>query len=716
MDFQKQFKDVGLERDSYNDEGKSVNPKRVEVTINGSFVGKEGMATRVYQKSLNRTIKIPYQNAEYHEAEFTQPCPKQTDIDAAVNLEVPPSALPSLTKLRNIPEGGEKWDCNEQTARALLHPSVFPDGKIDKANEPEQSIINGSDRPNDESGDLDRPMKRVRTNNSIDEKLQDKANPNKGARKSRRKKRERNETQANDNRDESQLYTTATDHESLGTIPSKFQMHWKELATINEFQNYKGILKPPTRFQKLTTGTEINLPCLTLRITKVMEIIQNITEEEISGRLTKTSDQDDPYRAGETEARRWTLPEDFWDVLRDPLWKEWIEAIRKEMQGFEDNAVFQTTSRKEAKLTGKKIIPNKEICSRKYKGGKLTRHKYRHTARGDYLRAGVDYGNSYWSSASSTTLKIFCAIAAEAGQQPETVDVSAAYLEAPEENVLFMERASFADYINKTEHELATLREKIMKMSTYELHLHRKEERARIKAGDVEQCLKAVHGVATSGRFWGKTLRTALEEMGLKRSAIDHPLYTMRTSEKFNPDGKWLIVCTITDDTPFVGDPGSKQWFINKMKSRFNITHDPKFTGIIGVETKWDNGRKALELTQTALINKIAERFKEHIPDSRKTKFTPLPEKLDKTDPNEITDGQWEEAQCFDFPSFVCSLGYVAEWSKPELLFTRSHLSSYLRRWDMIRVGHAKQALMYMVHHKMMGQFTHRTRMLMVHS
>ena len=61
------------------------------------------------------------------------------------------------------------------------------------------------------------------------------------------------------------------------------------------------------------------------------------------------------------------------------------------MEGFEDNEVFQTTSRKEAKLTGKKIIPNKEIYSRKYKGGKLTRHKYRHTARGNFLRAGVDY-------------------------------------------------------------------------------------------------------------------------------------------------------------------------------------------------------------------------------------------------------------------------------------------------------------------------------------
>ena len=49
------------------------------------------------------------------------------------------------------------------------------------------------------------------------------------------------------------------------------------------------------------------------------------------------------------------------------------------------------------------------------------------------------------------------------------------------------------------------------------------------EAGDVEPCLKAVYGVATSGRFWGKTLRIALEEIGVKRSSIDHPLCTIRS-------------------------------------------------------------------------------------------------------------------------------------------------------------------------------------------
>ena len=56
-----------------------------------------------------------------------------------------------------------------------------------------------------------------------------------------------------------------------------------------------------------------------------------------------------------------------------------------------------------------------------------------------------------------------------------------------------------------------------MKMDYHELKQFRKERRQEIKNGDVELLQRAVYGIATSGRYWGKTLRTALEEFGLVR-------------------------------------------------------------------------------------------------------------------------------------------------------------------------------------------------------
>ena len=56
----------------------------------------------------------------------------------------------------------------------------------------------------------------------------------------------------------------------------------------------------------------------------------NKSNEEIAGGLKETGDPLDPYGISETEARKWDEPRDFWDVLKDPLWREWIKAIRKE--------------------------------------------------------------------------------------------------------------------------------------------------------------------------------------------------------------------------------------------------------------------------------------------------------------------------------------------------------------------------------------------------
>ena len=47
-------------------------------------------------------------------------------------------------------------------------------------------------------------------------------------------------------------------------------------------------MKPINRLQKIKLGTEINLPCLPIKIARVMEVIKNITEEETTaGVLTR---------------------------------------------------------------------------------------------------------------------------------------------------------------------------------------------------------------------------------------------------------------------------------------------------------------------------------------------------------------------------------------------------------------------------------------------
>ena len=67
-----QFKDIGLARNKTTLD-RPLNAKRDEVTINGYFVGHEGMAIRIYQRNLHRIIKKAVQHIEFHEGAYTHP-------------------------------------------------------------------------------------------------------------------------------------------------------------------------------------------------------------------------------------------------------------------------------------------------------------------------------------------------------------------------------------------------------------------------------------------------------------------------------------------------------------------------------------------------------------------------------------------------------------------------------------------------------------------
>ena len=213
------------------------------------------------------------------------------------------------------------------------------------------------------------------------------------------------------------------------------------------------------------------------------------------------------------------------------------------------------------------------------------------------------HGTTYWSSASSTTLKIFCAIAAETGCEPQVLDVSIVYLNAPELHEIYMEKASFSDFINKEDHELETLREEILLLDEYEFKEFKKDYKNESKYDDVEKLLRSVYGVPSAGCSWGKHLKDVLKKIGLSQSIVDNSLYYKRTKSKFDTKDDWLLICTITDDMPFNGSPTMKQWFLKEIRKVYEITHEPHFTGIIGLQTKWNQNDSSLEMLQAALIN-----------------------------------------------------------------------------------------------------------------
>ena len=68
------------------------------------------------------------------------------------------------------------------------------------------------------------------------------------------------------------------DSATIRGIADHFKVHWRDIAEINLFKGRNGKYQMPFSTTRLKKGTGINLPCLRLNITKVMSIIQNLTE------------------------------------------------------------------------------------------------------------------------------------------------------------------------------------------------------------------------------------------------------------------------------------------------------------------------------------------------------------------------------------------------------------------------------------------------------
>ena len=707
-----QFRDDGLIRPDGNDS------KHDAITIDGWFVGYEGISVRVYQRSLNRVIKVARQKIEFLEADYVQPPVSSQDLAKAWNLDATPSALPSVTGLTQA-AAGEEWDAEERPA-TIDNDTVLSNkghGHEETVEEPESNSEESDTNDIDErdidiataqvqhvaeqngAGTIDEAEARAIATDHLENK---KSASDKDTEKDQTPSPGKAvlDTEGMPNAEftvsERRIYTTKKHNETCKSIAAWHQVHWRDIAEQNLFE---GVM--PFSNQKLKKGTEINLPNRKVSNHIVMKIVTMMATQEPPDTLTDTGDQNNPFNVSEKEARKWKLPKDVYDALMSPMWKKWVEVTRKEMKGFTDNDALWRIKRSECE-PNRPIIKAKEIYSLKFRDGWLMRPKFRYAARGDMLTEGLDFGATYWSSASSTTIKLFIAMATEAGIEPNVIDVNTAYLEAQEEFVLYAERPSFADIIDQTDCQIRALRERLMAMSATTRKQWIKDEKEKTRKGDVNVMTRAQYGVPSAGAAWGRKLRDTFLSEGMLQSQVHNALWYRRSTENYDAKTDFLVCCTITDDIPFYGSPIAMQWFEEMMRRNFSIKIEREFTALIGLEINWDKKVGTCEITQRGLINKIAEEFKGHL-HGRKRRDTPLPDDAKSIHPDEITDDEFSKVRHLPYASLLCSIGYVAEWSKPELLFARSLLSSNLRRWNSELWGWLLDAAIYMIGHKAFG-------------
>ncbi len=88
-------------------------------------------------------------------------------------------------------------------------------------------------------------------------------------------------------------------------------------------------------------------------------------------------------------------PKDFFEVLVRSDWRKWVEAVKKEIAGWDDNRAVELVNIEDVPASAK-IIPLGELYTIKRNGT----YKFRQYLMGNLLRPGIDFQDNYSTTIS----------------------------------------------------------------------------------------------------------------------------------------------------------------------------------------------------------------------------------------------------------------------------------------------------------------------------
>jgi hypothetical protein len=389
-------------------------------------------------------------------------------------------------------------------------------------------------------------------------------------------------------------------------------------------------------------------------------------------------------------------PKNFFEALTRTDWRQWVEAVRKEMSGWYENDAFTEVSSRVIEQ-GARLIPLGELFSIKRSG----RAKFRQIAYGNMLRQGSDFHDTFATTVSADGLRWFCSLACACGKRIRGWDARTGYLQAKQRKPLYAYIPMHAGYSDRSMEELAVLREKLLTMlktdgeEAFKAFVRQQKPSRR---GRPERCWKlnsAVYGVPDAGQAFAMLMQAIhVKKCGMTQTDIDPSIY-MRVYE--DAEGKvedYIICITWTDDVRYFGTDRAVKEYEEAVALHLKVTIEGDSDEFVSLEIKQDLEAGTLELTQKDYWVKAVERFSEYLPKGPKVRKVPLTVG-DAALLTEATPEEIEAAKHLPYRELLGVLNYAFCHTKLEGRFAQSQLSRYAHGWSAEHFRIALKTLEY---------------------
>jgi len=326
---------------------------------------------------------------------------------------------------------------------------------------------------------------------------------------------------------------------------------------------------------------------------------------------------------------------------------KWLAAMQREKECHTKNKTFGDNEGS----TGEKAIPADWVFRIKHRGGPIEldsledkQFKARVVIRGQFMKQGINFNDTFAPVAKPTTLRAILAMATKYRCLIYSGDIETAFLTADMDCTVFVKMPPF--WGNEEEAISAT-------NTTH----------------SVKRLLKGVPGIPQGSRLFFLTFSEHLISIGYIPSAADRCLFINKALGERNAVVLWV------DDFLYVCESEkAKNEFIKQIRLKFTVNIFAETRSFLGIEVNRDIDKRQLQLNQRNTTRVLLERSNMLNCNAAKTP-SPSGAIFSVADcPNDPATNKTTT----EYRSLIALLNFISCWTRPDITFTVNKLCKFM--------------------------------------
>lgn len=363
-------------------------------------------------------------------------------------------------------------------------------------------------------------------------------------------------------------------------------------------------------------------------------------------------------------------PENYWDIKSHPHKDEWYESVKSEIAGLlATNTINEWIPLEEARKDPNFSKPLKTRYVFRTKtdaNGVAYKRKARLVVRGDLAIEGLHFDDVFAPTTSYSSVRLLLSLAAGNNYEIYQADISQAFLQAPLEKAVFIEKPPIPFEDNKGVKYVGKLK-------------------------------RSLYGLPSSPRNWYQEYSKYLLKLGFVQCVNEPCVFWKKKGNNV------LYTSVFVDDALIVGNAEMRREFIEQLAKRFPVNKEEtrEADWLLGVKISRDPINGNIHLTQEEAIKRLAEAC--GVENDRNKVFynTPLvPQiKLKKAEqhmPNLTLNG-------LSYRSVIGSLLFIALCVRPDIAHAVGLLARFADAHDKSHFDALKRVVQYLNRTREMG-------------